>query len=175
VATNFPSSLDTLNNPQSTDSLEGHAQQHTNANDAIEALQAKVGANNSAVTTSLDYRIAQLESGGNVGTELGLTGNNDLTITGIENKTTIDSFSRSTYRTVTYSLLISRGAEYYSSTILVLADGTDINISESNLISNTSNTLANVTFEENSGIISLCVTPVSSAVTARYYRTSLKA
>jgi len=175
VATNFPSSLDTLSNPESTDSLQGHAQQHTNENDAIEALQAKVGVNNSAVSTSLDYRVAQLEAGGNVGTELGLTGNNDLIITGIENKTTIDTFLKSLYRTVNYALQISRGSEFYSSTILVLNDGTDINISESNIISNTASVLANITFEDNSGIIGICVTPVSSAVTARYYRTSLKA
>lgn len=175
MATNFPNSLDTLSNPESTDSLQGHAQQHTNANDAIEALQAKVGVNSSAVSTSLDYRITQLEAGGNIGVELGLAGNNDQVITGIENKTTIDTFSKSLYRTVNYALQISRGAEFYSSTILVLNDGTDINISESNIIANTSSILANVTFEENSGIISICVTPVSSAVTARFYRTALKA
>ena len=64
MATNFPTSLDSLTNPQGTDSVAAvpHAAQHANANDAIEALEAKVGANNSAVTTSLDYRIRTLES-----------------------------------------------------------------------------------------------------------------
>ena len=64
MATNFPTSLDSLTNPQGTDSVLAvqHAAQHANANDAIEALEAKVGANNSAVTTSLDYRIRTLES-----------------------------------------------------------------------------------------------------------------
>jgi hypothetical protein len=64
MATNFPTSLDSLTNPQGTDSVlaVSHAAQHANANDAIEALEAKVGANNSAVTTSLDYRIRTLES-----------------------------------------------------------------------------------------------------------------
>jgi len=64
MATNFPTSLDALTNPQGTDSVAAvpHAAQHANANDAIEALEAKVGANNSAVTTSLDYRIRTLES-----------------------------------------------------------------------------------------------------------------
>jgi len=33
-------------------------------NDAVEALQAKVGADSSAVTTSLDYKVAQLEASG---------------------------------------------------------------------------------------------------------------
>jgi hypothetical protein len=59
VATSFPTSLDALTNPLSTDSLTSpsHAGQHTDANDAIEALQAKVGVNGSAVATSLDYKV----------------------------------------------------------------------------------------------------------------------
>lgn len=65
MATNFPTSLDALTNPTSSNKLSDagvlHADQHANANDAIEALEAKVGINSSAVTTSLDYRVAQLE------------------------------------------------------------------------------------------------------------------
>lgn len=62
MATNFPASLDTLTNPTGTDKLDApdHAGQHANANDAIEALQAKVGVDSSAVTTSLDYRVTRL-------------------------------------------------------------------------------------------------------------------
>ena len=65
MATNFPASLDSLTNPTSSDSLNSpsHSAQHANSNDAIEALQAKVGADSSAVTSSLDYKIAQLEAG----------------------------------------------------------------------------------------------------------------
>jgi len=57
MPTNFPTSLDALTNPAPTDdvSVVSHSAQHANANDAIEALQAKVGINSSAVTTSLDY------------------------------------------------------------------------------------------------------------------------
>jgi hypothetical protein len=64
MATNFPTSLDTLTNPTSSDPLNNpsHSAQHANSNDAIEALQAKVGANSSAVTTSLDYKVTQLET-----------------------------------------------------------------------------------------------------------------
>jgi hypothetical protein len=60
MATNFPASLDTLTNPTSSDSLNSpsHSAQHANVNDAVEALQAKVGADSSAVTTSHDYKIA---------------------------------------------------------------------------------------------------------------------
>jgi len=65
VATNFPASLDSLTNPSSSDSLNSpsHSAQHANSNDAIEALQAKVGVDSSAVTSSLDYKVAQLEAG----------------------------------------------------------------------------------------------------------------
>ena len=64
MATNFPASLDSLTNPTSSDSLNSpsHSAQHANSNDAIEALQAKVGADSSAVTSSLDYKVAQLEA-----------------------------------------------------------------------------------------------------------------
>ena len=64
MATNSPASLDSLTNPTSSDSLNSpsHSAQHANSNDAIEALQAKVGADSSAVTTSLDYKVAQLEA-----------------------------------------------------------------------------------------------------------------
>ncbi len=62
MATNFPTNLDDLSNPQGTDSLQGHAQLHTNVNDAIEALQEKVGVNNSTDVTSLDYRVTSLEN-----------------------------------------------------------------------------------------------------------------
>lgn len=62
MATSFPSGLDALTNPTSSDGLNSpdHAGQHANANDAIEALQAKVGVNGSAVTSSLDYKISAL-------------------------------------------------------------------------------------------------------------------
>ena len=65
MATNFPASLDSLTNPTSSDSLNSpsHSAQHANSNDAVEALQAKVGADSSAVTSSHDYKIAQLEAG----------------------------------------------------------------------------------------------------------------
>lgn len=43
--TNYPAALDTLTNPGSQDTMLGvpHSEQHANANDAIEALQAKLG------------------------------------------------------------------------------------------------------------------------------------
>lgn len=181
MATNFPASLDNLSNPAATESLAGHAALHGNVNDAIEAIQAKVGVTNSNNSNSLDYKISAIQTqltnldNENVLELLGLDGNNDLTITGIENKTTIDSWSSSLYRTIKYDIQISRGGSYTSSEFLLLNDGSDINVSESNVIANTDSSLATVSFESNAGIISMCVTPVTTAVTVRYIRSALKA
>jgi len=59
MATNFPTTLDSLTNPSAGNTLNSpsHSTQHANSNDAIEALQAKVGVDSSAVTTSLDYKV----------------------------------------------------------------------------------------------------------------------
>ena len=64
MATNFPTSLDNLSNPAGSDPVNNpsHAVQHAAVNDAIEALENKVGANGSTVTTSHDYKITQLEA-----------------------------------------------------------------------------------------------------------------
>jgi hypothetical protein len=66
MASNFPSSLDSFTNPSSSDAMDSvsvpHATQHSDLNDAVEALQAKVGADSSAVASSHDYKIAQLEA-----------------------------------------------------------------------------------------------------------------
>lgn len=59
MATNFPTGLDTLTNPAPTDVTDApsHSGQHINSNDAIEAMQAKIGIDGSAVTSSLDYKV----------------------------------------------------------------------------------------------------------------------
>jgi hypothetical protein len=47
MATNYPSSLDSLTNPTATDTLDSatvpHASQHTDINDAVEAIEAELG------------------------------------------------------------------------------------------------------------------------------------
>ena len=59
MATNFPSSLDSFTNPTTSDTLASvpHASQHADVNDAVEALQAKVGVDSSTVAQSLDYLV----------------------------------------------------------------------------------------------------------------------
>ena len=62
----FPTTLDAFSNPTASDATNSgtvpHATQHANANDAIEALEARVGVVGSAVTSSLTYRIATVEA-----------------------------------------------------------------------------------------------------------------
>lgn len=64
MATNFPSGLDSLVNPSPTDdvSVVSHSDQHSNANDAIEALEAKVGIDGSGDTSSIDYLLKSTSS-----------------------------------------------------------------------------------------------------------------
>lgn len=63
MSTNFPIALDAFTNPSGTDHLDDapvlHSAQHTNINDAVEALQAKVGIDFSSTQLSLDF-IARL-------------------------------------------------------------------------------------------------------------------
>ena len=186
MATDFPVDLDVLINPTSTNTLSApsHSEQHANANDAIEALQAKVGVDGSTDPDSLDYKVSTVEaqianlgsSGATTVELLGLEGNNDVsaTVCEIENSTTLDSFNASMWSTVKYAVQITRGADMYTSELTILNDGSDINVSESNIVTNSDNNLFTYTFEENSGIISFKITPVSTAVTARYYRTAIK-
>lgn len=65
----YPSTIDSFTNPTPSDDLSTasvlHTSQHTNANNAISAIETKVGVNNSAVASSLDYRVTQLETGNN--------------------------------------------------------------------------------------------------------------
>lgn len=66
MPTAYPTALDTLNNPGPSDSLDTpgvfHDFQHQDANDAIEAMQAKIGVDGSAITTSLDYLIKRVNT-----------------------------------------------------------------------------------------------------------------
>lgn len=56
----FPTAIDTLTNPGVGNPLNApsHAGEHSDENDAIEALEAKVGIDGSAVTTSHDYKLS---------------------------------------------------------------------------------------------------------------------
>lgn len=183
MTTVFPAGKDNLANPSATDDLNGHAAQHANANDAIEAIQSKLGVDGSTDENSIDYKVTNLEAlvtnvtnnSNSTLDLLGLEGNNDLTVYGIENPTNIDSFAKASWRTVRYNLQVTKNNDVYTSEILASHDGTDIMISETNIMSNTNNNLFTYTFEENQGIINLRITPTSGEIAVRFIRTAVKA
>lgn len=128
MTTNFPTSLDALTNPTSTDALTSpsHSGQHANANDAIEALEAKVGVDGSAVTTSLDYLVTQANAIGSSGLVSGTyyitssnTGTTQATVTTtgavsylpflVERTTTFDRIACRTSTTITGTSTVRLG------------------------------------------------------------------
>ena len=68
MPSSFPTTLDGFLNPSQTTNLDGsgsdprlrHSSQHDNLNDAVSAIETKVGTTLSSVTTSLDYIITLL-------------------------------------------------------------------------------------------------------------------
>ena len=78
MATNYPNSLDVLQNPSATDTLNSvtvpHHLQHANANDAIEAIQTVLGFNPAGTHLTIKDRIAASEA---------LNGLSDVTITSV--------------------------------------------------------------------------------------------
>ncbi len=87
--TNFPTSLDAFVNPVGTDKVNNvnallkHDRQHSDANDAIEALEVKVGINGSADTNSIDYKLSGITAGA---VSVSTTGTQTLT-----NKSLVDA------------------------------------------------------------------------------------
>lgn len=82
MSTNYPNSLDVLENPTSTDRLNSttvpHADQHANANDAIEAIQTVLGVNPAGSHLTVKDRIIAAE--GDIVNQSVLNGLNDVTI-----------------------------------------------------------------------------------------------
>lgn len=105
---------------------------------------------------------------------LGLSGNNNQTITGIENPTIIDTFDSTLYGTVEYKLQIEYGSYQSSSTVTAINVGSSVNVSEYAVVSNTDQSLYSLSFTSNNGNINLLVTPLVNPITVRFYRTALK-
>jgi hypothetical protein len=82
MATNYPNSLDVLINPTENDSLNSvvapHAQQHANANDAIEALQTVLGVSPAGAHLTIKDRIIAAEQ--SISNQSILNGLTDVTI-----------------------------------------------------------------------------------------------
>lgn len=82
MSTNYPNSLDVLQNPSSTDRLDSptvpHHEQHANANDAIEALQTVLGVSPAGSHLTVKDRIIAAEN--DIASQSVLNGLTDVTI-----------------------------------------------------------------------------------------------
>lgn len=107
---------------------------------------------------------------------LGVSSNNESTVTGIENPTIFDTIDTAVWRTVKYAIQLSNqdSSIYESTEINIVFDGTNVNLTEYNMVSNSDQTIATVTASLNNSIISMTVTPLIAPATIRYYRTGLK-
>ncbi len=113
-------------------------------------------------------------------TDLGTSGNNENTISGIENPTVVDSFDATVWRMVKYIVSISKTSEgdnkFYATELTLLVDGEDVSVSEYGTIDNDGN-MGTITVSRAGDTVALTVTPDPAIrpVTVRYARMGLKA
>jgi hypothetical protein len=113
-------------------------------------------------------------------TDLGTFGNNENTISGIENPTVIDSFDATVWRMVKYLVSISKVSDgnnlFYATELTILVDNVDVNVSEYGTIDNDGN-IGTVSVSRSGNTVALTVTPdaIVKPVTVRFARIGLKA
>jgi hypothetical protein len=113
-------------------------------------------------------------------TDLGTFGNNENTVTGIENPTVLDSFDATVWRMVKYIISLSKTSQgdnyFYATELTVLVDGENVSVSEYGTIDNDGN-MGTIAVSRTGNTVALTVTPdsVIKPVTARYARMGLKA
>ena len=111
-------------------------------------------------------------------TDLGTAGNNEVTITGIENSTIFDNFTASEWRSVKYVVTLkkSTGDKFFTTELTIVPDGTNDNVSEYGTVDNNGN-IGTISVSRAGGTVNLTVVPVvgQTPITLRYMRTGLKA
>ena len=113
-------------------------------------------------------------------TDLGTFGNNENTITGIENATVIDNFDATTWRMVKYIISIAKTSagdnKFYATELTLLVDGTDVNVSEYGTIDNDGN-IGTISVSKVGSTVNITATPQVgiTPVTVRFARIGLKA
>jgi hypothetical protein len=113
-------------------------------------------------------------------TDLGTAGNNEVTITGIENSTIFDNFLASEWRSIKYMISIKKTSggdnKYYATELTILPDATNVNVSEYGTVDNDGN-IGTISVSRAGDTVSLTVVPVGglTPITLRYMRVGLKA
>jgi hypothetical protein len=129
--------------------------------------------------TEEDY-VDLIDTATSQATDLGSFGNNENTITGIENVTVLDSFDATVWRMVKYIISISKTSEgdnyFYATELTLLVDGEDVSVSEYGTIDNDGN-MGTIAVSRTGDTVALTVTPdsVIKPVTVRFARMGLKA
>ena len=114
------------------------------------------------------------------GNDLGSSGNNENTITGIENPTVVDNFDATEWRMVKYIVSIAKTTagdnKFYATELTILVDGSNVNVSEYGTIDNDGN-IGTISVSRTGDTVALTVTPdpVIKPVTVRYARIGRKA
>lgn len=110
---------------------------------------------------------------------LGVNGNNELEIFGIENTTVIESVSIEEWRWLKYMVSISKNSggvnKFYATELTILIDNDNINVSESGVIDNDGD-MGTISVSRNGSNLQLVVTPLPNIrpITVRYARMGLK-
>ena len=113
-------------------------------------------------------------------TDLGSMGNNENTITGIENPTVVDNFDATEWRMVKYLVSIAKTTagdnKFYATELTILVDGTNVNVSEYGTIDNDGN-IGTISVSKVGSTVNITVTPQVgiTPVTVRFARMGLKA
>ena len=113
-------------------------------------------------------------------TDLGTNGNNETTITGIENETVIESVVIAQWRMLKYLISIAKTSDgankFYATELTVLIDGTNVNVSQYGVIDNDGE-IGTVSVSRNGSNLEIKVTPnpLIKPVTVRFARMGLKA
>ena len=113
-------------------------------------------------------------------TDLGTFGNNENTISGIENPTVIDNFDATIWRMVKYIVSIAKitsgDNKFYATEMTILVDGEDVSVSEYGTIDNDGNVgTISVSRVGNTVNITVIPDPAIKPVTVRFARIGLKA
>jgi hypothetical protein len=113
-------------------------------------------------------------------TDLGTSGNNENTISDIQNATVIDNFDATVWRMVKYLVSIKKTSagdnKFYATELTILVDGTNVSVSEYGTIDNDGN-IGTISVSRVANTVNVSVTPAVgiTPVTVRFARMGLKA
>lgn len=143
----------------------------------ISAVKSKFQTGDRPSQSDFEDLIDTLSGAGN---DLGSAGNNENTISGIENVTVIDNFDATAWRMVKYLVSIAKTSagdnKFYATELTILVDGENVNVSEYGTIDNDGN-IGTISVSRTGNTVALTVTPdpAIKPVTVRFARMGLKA